>query len=224
MGSTDLNSPDFTAIEFLNQAFQEEPSVDEVDPLVKKLKLKVRKTDSEMVDAIREQSQTGSQVQDDLAKGKEAIQDLRARVTDVERKADQSEEMIEEICKDIKKLDKAKQNLTMTITTLRRLGMLITAVDQLERMASNRNYRDCANLLEAVNQLSSSFEGYEDVAKVAELNGKYNSTRRMLRSNILQVCCTPPLLSFPRSLPFTVEDESCVRVPGLLEFRQGGNV
>jgi len=32
--------------------------------------------------------------------------------------------MVQEICRDIKKLDYAKKNLTSTITALRRLGML----------------------------------------------------------------------------------------------------
>ena len=43
---------------------------------------------------------------------------------EIKSKADQSEAMVQEICRDIKKLDYAKKHLTTTITALRRLGML----------------------------------------------------------------------------------------------------
>ena len=38
--------------------------------------------------------------------------------------------MVQEICRDIKKLDYAKKHLTHTITALRRLAMLISAVGE----------------------------------------------------------------------------------------------
>jgi len=40
--------------------------------------------------------------------------------------------MVQEICADIKKLDYAKTHLQSTITSLKRLQMLITAAGQLE--------------------------------------------------------------------------------------------
>ena len=39
--------------------------------------------------------------------------------------------MVQEICRDIRKLDFAKQHLTHTITALRRLAMLVNAVGAL---------------------------------------------------------------------------------------------
>lgn len=47
-------------------------------------------------------------------------------------KASQSERMVQEICADIKKLDYAKTHLQASITALKRLQMLITAIGQLE--------------------------------------------------------------------------------------------
>ena len=40
--------------------------------------------------------------------------------------------MVQEICRDIKKLDYAKRHLTTSITTLRRLSMLISATQNLQ--------------------------------------------------------------------------------------------
>lgn len=56
------------------------------------------------------------------------IQELFGKINEIRRKAEQSEVMVQEICRDIKKLDYAKKHLTYTITALRRLAMLINAV------------------------------------------------------------------------------------------------
>ena len=53
------------------------------------------------------------------------------QVRDIKTKAEQSEQMVQEICRDIKSLDYAKRHLTQTITALKRLQMLVTAVEQL---------------------------------------------------------------------------------------------
>lgn len=43
---------------------------------------------------------------------------------EIKAKAEQSEVMVQEICRDIKKLDYAKKHITTTITALHRLSML----------------------------------------------------------------------------------------------------
>ena len=56
------------------------------------------------------------------------IQELFTKVRDIQRKSEESEAMVQEICRDIKKLDYAKKHLTNSITALRRLAMLTAAV------------------------------------------------------------------------------------------------
>ena len=52
---------------------------------------------------------------------------------------------MQEICRDIKMLDLAKQHLTTTIKALRRLAMLVAAIEQLERLSIEKNYKEvCA--------------------------------------------------------------------------------
>jgi len=55
--------------------------------------------------------------------------------------------------RDIKQLDFAKRHLQTTITALKRLHMLVTAVDQLTFMANEKHYREAANLVDAVRQV-----------------------------------------------------------------------
>jgi hypothetical protein len=46
------------------------------------------------------------------------------KIREIKGKAEQSEMMVQEICRDIKKLDFAKKHITTTITALHRLTML----------------------------------------------------------------------------------------------------
>lgn len=68
----------------------------------------------------------------DITDAQVAINELFGKIHDIKTKASQSEKMVQEICSDIKKLDCAKNHLQSTITSLKRLQMLITAVSQLE--------------------------------------------------------------------------------------------
>jgi len=51
-------------------------------------------------------------------------QELMYKIREIKSKAEQSETMVQEICRDIKKLDFAKKHVTTTITALHRLTML----------------------------------------------------------------------------------------------------
>jgi len=51
--------------------------------------------------------------------------------------------MVQAICRDIKKLDYAKKHLTTTIVALRKLHMLVKAVDQLTYMSKKKEYQVC---------------------------------------------------------------------------------
>ena len=145
-----FSSAEFDAVDFLNRHFPDETSLTGVDALVAKLRLRVRRVDDEILEAVRSQSTGGVRAKADLAQAQTAILELGARIRDIKDKAELSETMVQEICRDIKKLDRAKRHLTGTITALRRLSMLVSAVDQLETMAMRRQYHDSANLLEAV--------------------------------------------------------------------------
>ncbi|KAK1550048.1 hypothetical protein Q3G72_012881 [Acer saccharum] len=95
-----------------------------------------------------------------------AIQELMYKIREIKTKAEQSETMIQEICCDIKKLDFAKKHITTTITALHCLTVLVSAVEQLQVMASKRQYKEAAAQLEAANQLCNHFEAYRDIPKM----------------------------------------------------------
>ena len=148
--------------------------------------LQVQRVDAEILAAVRQQSTSGSRARADLAGARSTIEELFAKIHEIQRKAEQSELMVQEICRDIKKLDYAKKHLTATITALRRLSMLVNAVDQLQLAVERHEYAEAAHLLEAVQQLSSHFQSYVHIPKVAELKARLQALERSLQINTLR--------------------------------------
>jgi len=155
-----------------------------LEEFLEQLRHKIRRTDAEVLAAVRQQSSTGGRAREDIGSAQAAIRELAVRVGDIQDKARRSEDSVQEICRDIKKLDHAKRHLTSSITALRRLSMLISAMGNLQQAAEDRNYEEAAGLLAAVTQLSEFFEPYVRVPKVAELRGQWTAVRALLRSNV----------------------------------------
>ena len=67
-----------------------------------------------------------------------SIRELFDKIRSIKERAEQSEQMVEEITRDIKQLDVAKRNLTSAITTHNHLHMLISGTDTLETLTANK--------------------------------------------------------------------------------------
>ncbi|CAA7399818.1 unnamed protein product [Spirodela intermedia] len=173
-----------SALEYINQMFPTEASLSGVEPLMQKIHGEIRRVDAEIFAAVHRQSKSGAKAKDDLAAATHAVQELMNKIREIKTKAEQSEAMVQEICRDIKKLDFAKKHITTTITALHRLTMLVSAVEQLQVMASKRQYREAAAQLEAVNQLCSHFEAYRDIPKISELREKFKNIKQILKSHV----------------------------------------
>ncbi|KAK9690013.1 hypothetical protein RND81_09G098900 [Saponaria officinalis] len=173
-----------SALEYINQMFPTETSLSGVEPLMQKIHGEIRRVDASILAAVRQQSNSGTKAKEDLAEATHAVKELMYKIREIKTKAEQSETMVQEICRDIKKLDFAKKHITTTITALHRLTMLVSAVEQLQVMASKRQYREVAAQLEAVNQLCSHFEAYRDVPKITELREKFKNIKQILKSHV----------------------------------------
>ncbi|QDZ18793.1 Vps53-like vacuolar protein sorting-associated protein [Chloropicon primus] len=179
-----IETKNFSATEYLNKLFPNEESLSGLPEFLVKLRRRIRKVNDEILVAVRQQSQTGSRAKEDLAQAQNGIEDLSGRITEIKVKAEQSETKVQEICRDIKKLDYAKRHLTNTITAFRRLSMLMSAIQNLQEVSDKRDYRETANLMEAVNQLASHFESFSQIPKVCELRGQLSAIKSGLRATI----------------------------------------
>ncbi|CAM9907786.1 unnamed protein product [Scytosiphon promiscuus] len=164
-----LDAPEFDPVDYLNHHFPTERSLDRLEPFISKVAVQIGDLDEEISKTVQAQSEAGHQASRDVDEAKAAIRELFEKIRDMKAKAEQSEVMVQEICRDIKQLDFAKRHLQTTITALKRLHMLVTAVDQLQGVAKAKQYRESANLLDAVRQLLTHFESYAEVPRIAEL-------------------------------------------------------
>ncbi|KAK9820837.1 hypothetical protein WJX81_002519 [Elliptochloris bilobata] len=176
-----FDDDNFEATAYINELFPTEASLTGLDSTIGSLKQKIRRVDTEILTAVRQQSSSGSRARQDLGAAKAAIEELFGKIGEIRRKAEASEVMVQEICRDIRKLDYAKTHLTHTITALRRLAMLVNAVDQLQRAVERGEYAEAARLLEAVQQLAAHFAAFGAVPKVAELGGRVAALQTSLQ-------------------------------------------
>lgn len=94
--------------------------------------------------------------------------------------------MVQEITHDVKSLDYAKRHLTHSVTVLKRLQMLVTAVDQLETMSKNKQYKESAQLLQAVIQLMQHFKSYKSVPQISQLSDRITTLKKNLETCVLR--------------------------------------
>lgn len=137
----------------------------------------------------------GSLVEDQVTSNAESVERIQAakadlselfkKIDDVRDRALSTEHAITEMTSDIKQLDNAKKNLTLSMTALKRLQMLTTAYDQLRALSRTRQYRDCAQLLQAVIQLMAHFKSYRSIDQIALLSRNVADIQREL---LEQVC------------------------------------
>ncbi|KAG0369845.1 Vacuolar protein sorting-associated protein 53 [Gamsiella multidivaricata] len=164
-----LDAQEFSSVEYINKIFPNEHSLAAVDQVLARLQAKATQVQEELRELTRAQTDGGQKGQEEVEAAKKGIEMLFFKIKEIKEKATQSEQMVQEITQDIKSLDYAKRHLTTSITTLKRLQMLVTAVDQLKAMAQRKQYRETAQLLEAVLQLIQYFRTFQNVRQIAEL-------------------------------------------------------
>lgn len=119
-----------------------------------------------------------------LVESRQAIAELTGRIHDIGAKAEVSQQMVHEITADIKALDYAKRHLTASINTLNHMHMLVGGVDALHDMGHRRQYRDAANVLQAVVNIMAEFDRYTDIPKVRSIRDDVHTVKLALKTQI----------------------------------------
>uniref|UniRef100_A0A3B3CDH0 Vacuolar protein sorting-associated protein 53 homolog n=1 Tax=Oryzias melastigma TaxID=30732 RepID=A0A3B3CDH0_ORYME len=151
-----LDRTDFNAVEYINTLFPTEQSLANIDDVVNKIRLKIRRLDDNIRTVVRGQTNVG--------------QDGR---------------QVKEITRDIKQLDHAKRHLTTSITTLNHLHMLAGGVDSLEAMTRKRQYGEVANLLQGVVNVLEHFHKYMGIPQIRQLSERVKAAQSELGTQIL---------------------------------------
>ncbi|BGP16853.1 hypothetical protein JCM10213_002616 [Rhodosporidiobolus nylandii] len=116
----------------------------------------------------------------------ELIGDLLSQVTAIRDAATESEVVVRDITRDIQSLDLAKRNLVASMNALKRFQMLVNAFDQLTRLAKSRKYRETAQALAAVKELSQYFKTFSSVERVAAVSRGVLEVQNVLRVQVMK--------------------------------------
>ncbi|OBZ70516.1 Vacuolar protein sorting-associated protein 53 [Grifola frondosa] len=114
----------------------------------------------------------------------EMISDLLGQMSRIREKATESEAVVRNITKEIQVLDLAKKNLILSMTTLKRLQMLVNALSQLEDQVAERKYHEIVQTLAAVKQIGASFKPYISVQRISQIWRRIQEIQSELRSKI----------------------------------------
>ncbi|CAL8361469.1 unnamed protein product [Merluccius merluccius] len=180
-----LDRADFNAVEYINTLFPTEQSLANIDDVVNKIRLKIRRLDDNIRTVVRGQTNVGQDGRQALEEAQNAIQQLFGKIKDIKDKAEKSEQMVKEITRDIKQLDHAKRHLTTSITTLNHLHMLAGGVDSLEAMTRKRQYGEVANLLQGVVNVLEHFHKYMGIPQIRQLSERVKAAQSELGTQIL---------------------------------------
>ncbi|VDQ11590.1 unnamed protein product [Trichobilharzia regenti] len=132
--SDSLDDPNFNVITYINERFPSEQSLANIDEVILEAEKKIRELDSETRDILRDRWQTEDKGHEIVQEARNMLKVLFSRIQDVQDRATRSEDMVQEITRDIQQFDQAKRNLTVSITALNNLILIVNAIDRLNEL------------------------------------------------------------------------------------------
>ncbi|THC93914.1 hypothetical protein EYZ11_006596 [Aspergillus tanneri] len=181
-----LDAADYDPIDHLNAIFSHPSTLSSVSRVSDSLQAYEDELDNDIAMLVEDQVVSNSESVERIQTAKADLTELFKKIDDVRDRASSTEQAITEMTADIKQLDNAKKNLTQSMTALKRLQMLTTAYDQLRVLGKTRQYRDCAQLLQAVIQLMAHFKSYRSIDQIALLSRNVADIQRELLEQICE--------------------------------------
>ncbi|KAG5717946.1 Vacuolar protein sorting-associated protein 53 like protein [Termitomyces sp. T112] len=172
----------FSPVPVLNDLFPNEESLAHLDFVNTRLTETQQQLQKE-VDALQDELRR-SQDPEKMQLIQEMISDLLGQMSRIREKATESEAVVRNITRDIQVLDTAKKNLILSMTTLKRLQMLVNALTQLEDLVKEKKYGEVAETLAAVKQISATFKSYTGIPRISQVWKRIQEIQGDLRSLI----------------------------------------
>lgn len=178
-------------INFINQHFSSESLlVAQLPEIRDAISERMNRLDDRISNALQRQSESAEATQKHVQDAKVNVASLEKRISQVQTKASQSEKTVREITKDMKRLDCAKRHLQRTITTLKRLHMLIHAVEGLRQaclLQPHPDYKSASHLVDATRLLLKHFDAYtHKVEPMRLLSDKVDDLQGELRFRLVR--------------------------------------
>ncbi|KAI9759638.1 MAG: hypothetical protein M4579_002206 [Chaenotheca gracillima] len=184
--SSSLDSANYDPINDLNAIFSHPWTLSSVSAVSEALNDYQDDLDEEIDELVAAQAGSDADSVRQIQTAKAELADMFAKIESVRERAIQTEQAITEMTAEIKRLDGTKRNLTLSMTALKRLQMLTTAYEQLRGLIKSRQYRECAQLLQAVIQLMAHFKSYRSIDQIATLSRNVSDLQRELLEQICE--------------------------------------
>ena len=181
-----LDAPYFDPIKQLNTVFPHPSAVTSISQVSGALHACEHELDHQIEASGAQQSTSDSHSMQRMLSIQHDLADLFSKIEGVRERALLTEQTISEMTADIKRLDKTKRNLTLSMTTLKRMQMLTTAYEQLRTLSSSRQYKECAQILQAVIQLMAHFKSYRSIDQIATLSKNVSDAQREVLEQICE--------------------------------------
>lgn len=188
--STDINSEHYDPVADIFELFNEPSALNDIKHLLKysssyqsNLAKEIERERQEYKQTLRGSNpdQDVNQLDDEVLTLIDSFQNLKGLV-------EATGSTINSMTANIKSLDQSKKNLTFTMTTLKRLQMLVTAYDRLEKQLEHekqiKNYLDIKQLLSAVLELNAYFQDFKSIAEINKLNKLISEMKSQIINDI----------------------------------------
>uniref|UniRef100_A0A1B6MRN2 Vacuolar protein sorting-associated protein 53 homolog n=1 Tax=Graphocephala atropunctata TaxID=36148 RepID=A0A1B6MRN2_9HEMI len=182
--SDSFNDQTFDSINYINSMFPTEQSLTNIDDVITQLESTIKNADDQIRVLVYNQINVGKEGKIALLDTQQIIKQLFLQTFEIRNKAEQCEEKVKEITKDIKQLDCAKHNLTAAITTLNHIHMLFGGLDTLRVLISKQQYGQIMMTLEGILEIVKHFQNYADVPQIRKLISEVHEIQNTLSQQI----------------------------------------
>ncbi|TFY62573.1 hypothetical protein EVJ58_g3787 [Rhodofomes roseus] len=167
---------DFNPVSVLNDYFPDEASLARLEAIQTQLAQQERELQKE-IDVLKEELRRDHDPSR-MQLLQEMISDLMGQMSRIREKATESEAVVRNITKEIQVLDLAKKNLIQSMTTLKRLQMLVNALSQLEDQGNG------SEEVKAVKQIGASFKPFTSIQRISQLWRRIQEIQNEVRQKI----------------------------------------
>lgn len=190
-----LDGDEFDPIAYINEKFPDENSLGPLEGgdltnFLANCGAQLKSLRENVSTAIRDDAIHRMQTGEAISEAQISIKELFDKIKSIKSKAEESERMVQAICQDIRKLDRAKTTLSKTINTVRKLHMLMSAVHQLRTFTDSRTYDRAADLVSVVKDFFEYFEtlfkSFTDIPQIQNLRLEVDGLRAELKKRIFE--------------------------------------
>ncbi|GAB64649.1 Vps53-like protein [Plasmodium cynomolgi strain B] len=127
--------------------------IEDVEMHVEKMNREIMELDKTISEKVQSHILSQNEYDQKLRHIKEKMKIINSQMEQVDKKTEESEHILVKLCKDIKKLDIGKKNVTETIIVMKRIVMVITAISNLKKKALKREYSGCIPLVSVIKEM-----------------------------------------------------------------------